>query len=106
MRTSQPCRPLIPIPCAHAPSQGLSLDESHARDKQRRQLDRLETLVDSVYALVLVLSVGGLPAASEYDVSFESPWDFLALHGDEIGGLIPGIALLILYWIQHNALFG
>jgi len=33
------------------------LKDQATRDKERRHLDRLETLIDSIYALVIVLLV-------------------------------------------------
>jgi len=46
----------------------------------RRHLDRLETLVDSIYALVIVIIVAGFPSARQFDGDFSTPWDFLTQH--------------------------
>ena len=73
---------------------------------ERRYLSRLESLVDSVYALVLVLLVADLPTAVNFPGDYDSPWQFLSEHWGAIGLLIPGLVLIVSYWLQHNALFG
>lgn len=72
----------------------------------RRHLDRLETLVDSIYALVIVIIVAGFPSARQFDGDFSTPWDFLTQHSDELVAPSLGLILIIMYWAQSNVQLG
>jgi len=91
--------------------------ESHARlpatmidpvraAKERRHLDRLETLIDSIYALVIVFLVAQFPNPLEFDEKFSSFWHFLNSEGDELIAPLIGVILVVIYWLQNNLLFG
>lgn len=74
--------------------------------KNRRHLDRLETLIDSVYALVIVFLVSQLPNPLGFEEKFSGFWDFFRLHGEELAAPLIGISLVVIYWLQNNLLFG
>ncbi|MGB5999196.1 MAG: hypothetical protein WBG93_05615 [Thermoanaerobaculia bacterium] len=76
------------------------------RERERRYLDRLETLVDSIYALVIVIIVAGFPSAREFEGEFSSAWDFLSRHSDELVAPGLGLVLIIMYWAQSNVQLG
>lgn len=74
--------------------------------KERRHLDRLETLIDSIYALVIVLLVAQFPSPGEFDQEFSSFLEFLRTHGKDLAAPLIGLLLVVVYWLQNNALFG
>ncbi|TNF77687.1 MAG: hypothetical protein EP299_04350 [Acidobacteria bacterium] len=76
------------------------------RERQRRHLDRLETLVDSIYALVIVFIVAGFPSAREFEGEYSSAWDFLSQHSEELIAPTLGLVLIIMYWAQSNIQLG
>ncbi len=76
------------------------------RAREKRQLDRLETLVDSLFALVIALLVYALPVPSDVGFEGSSTLDFLVAVQDELGVSALGIVLVVLYWVQNNAAFG
>jgi uncharacterized membrane protein len=71
---------------------------------QRRQLNRLTTLVDVVYAVAIVLVFLFLPRPE--DGNWASLADLLA--DEYLGFLFACVAIVILavYWLQTNLLFG
>jgi uncharacterized membrane protein len=75
-------------------------------EQERRYLNRLETLVDSIYALAIVIIVAGFPSARDYEDQFPTPWAFLAEHSDELVAPGLGLVLIILYWVQSNVQLG
>ena len=75
--------------------------------REKRQLARLEVLVDSIYAVVIVLLVYLFPTPR--DVGWEedgSVWAFLASQRDDLLISALGLALVISYWIRTNVAFG
>jgi len=79
---------------------------SEIKERQRRYLDRLETLVDSIYALVIVFIVAGFPSARNFEGEFSSAWEFLGQHSDELVTPMLGLVLIIMYWAQSNIQLG
>ena len=75
-------------------------------EQERRYLSRLETLVDSIYALAIVIIVAGFPSARDFDEQFPTPWAFLAEYSDELVAPSLGLVLIILYWVQSNVQLG
>lgn len=70
------------------------------------QLDRLVTITDVVYALVLWRIFQLLPMPEHTDWT---PGYFLSFFGDNAMAyvlVIIGLAVTIIYWIQNNSLFG
>ena len=77
-------------------------------DRQRgaRQLRRLETLVDGVFALVIVLTVFELPLPVDEGLTAVSVSEFLRTHVVTFLPVLIAIVLVVIYWIQNNILFG
>jgi uncharacterized membrane protein len=72
--------------------------------REKRQLRRLETLIDCVFALVIVLITMDFPRPAE-DVAFELvPYLTSSLSSFVHAAL--GIAVLLVYWFQNNLLLG
>jgi hypothetical protein len=78
-----------------------------ALERERRQLNRLQTLVDVMFALMLwrIVSPLPLPEATD-DWSFGFLGRFLVEHADEFLSALIGVVLIIIYWSQSNALMG
>ncbi|MDJ0857184.1 MAG: TMEM175 family protein [Desulfobacterales bacterium] len=76
------------------------------QERQTRQLKRLATLVDAVFAIVLVVMVLALPYPSELKWTGTSVWGFLDAHQEGLVLALIGTVLVVLYWVQSNALFG
>ncbi|MDJ0720041.1 MAG: TMEM175 family protein [Desulfobacterales bacterium] len=76
------------------------------QERETRQLKRLGTLVDAVFAIVLVVMVLALPYPSEMQWTGASIWGFLDAHKQGLGLALIGTILVVLYWVQSNALFG
>ena len=77
-------------------------------DLQRgtRQLRRIETLVDCVFALVIVLTVSELPLPADEGLTAVTVSEFLRAHVDAFVPVLIAIVLVVLYWTQNNILFG
>jgi len=72
--------------------------------REKRQLRRLETLIDVVFALMIVLITMDFPRPAE-DVAFELvPYLTSSLLAFIHAAL--GIAVLLVYWFQNNLLLG
>jgi uncharacterized membrane protein len=82
------------------------MSDSVRAAKERRHLDRLETLIDSVYALVIVFLVAQFPNPLNFDQEFTSFWQFLRLEGDDLAAPFIGLVVVVIYWLQNNFLFG
>lgn len=74
--------------------------------KERRHLERLETLIDSIYALVIVFLVAQFPNPLNFDTEFTSFWHFIRSEGGELAAPLIGLVLMVVYWLQNNLLFG
>ena len=74
--------------------------------KARRHLDRLETLIDSIYALVIVFLVAQFPNPLGFEERFSSFWHFIRVQGDDLVAPLIGVVLVVIYWLQNNLLFG
>ncbi|MGK7948844.1 MAG: TMEM175 family protein [Xenococcaceae cyanobacterium] len=73
---------------------------------QKNQYSRLETLIDSIYALVLVIVVTQLPLPSEEQWANGTLIEFLTSQGKDLFPVIIALVLLTTYWIQNNISFG
>lgn len=74
--------------------------------KERRHLNRLETLIDSIYALVIVFLVAQFPNPLGFETQFTNFWHFLRSEGGELAAPLIGLVLMVVYWLQNNLLFG
>ncbi len=82
------------------------MKSSSKLERQKKQYQRLATLVDSIYALVLVTLVIHLPIPSEEEWSGGTLIEFLTSQGGDFFPVIIALVLLTIYWIQNNNLFG
>ena len=73
--------------------------------QSRHKLQRLETLMDSVFAIVIVLLAVSLPLPHDNDWFGDSLTAFLLDQTNEISYAVIGMVLVTIYWIQNNLLF-
>ncbi len=77
---------------------------SGQQQRDSRQLHRLESLIDVVFALVIVVMVFDLP---DPDVSIEFDLaSFVAFRVESLLVTMLGIVVLLVYWFQSNLLLG
>lgn len=69
-----------------------------------RQLARLETLIDVVYALAIWRLFQFLPRPMENET--RSVWEVFMDDPRPVLTVIIGMAIVIIYWLQNNLLFG
>jgi uncharacterized membrane protein len=74
------------------------------QQRDSRQLQRLESLIDTVFALVIVMMVFDLPDADD-SVVFDLG-SFVAFRVDSLIVAMLGIIVLLVYWFQSNLLLG
>ncbi len=72
--------------------------------REGRQLHRLETLIDTVFALVIVIMVFDLPDPDD-SIAFDLG-SFVAFRVDSLMVAMLGIIVLLVYWFQSNLLLG
>jgi hypothetical protein len=78
-------------------------------ERQKRQLGRLEMLMDVMFGLMLYRILAPLPMPSEED---DWTWEFGAIIdlAGEVGSsflmAIIGVILIVIYWLQNNKLLG
>jgi uncharacterized membrane protein len=70
--------------------------------REGRELRRLETLVDTVFAIVIVVIVIDLPAPDE-SVAFDVA-RFVAFRVNSLVVAMLGIIVVLVYWFQSNHL--
>jgi uncharacterized membrane protein len=74
--------------------------------RERRQLHRLEFLMDVVLALVLWRIFSRLPQPENMDLSQDALIEFWQATFADLEMIIIGVLLVVFYWIQNNRLFG
>jgi uncharacterized membrane protein len=72
--------------------------------RDSRQLHRLESLIDTVFALVIVIMVFDLPDPDD-SIAFDLG-SFIAFRVDSLIFAMLGIVVLLVYWFQSNLLLG
>lgn len=82
------------------------MDNQEAPERGVRQLKRLENLVDAVFALVIVLIVYDLETPSRMNFTSGTLQGFLTANGEAFSLSLIGLVLVVIYWLQNNALFG
>lgn len=82
------------------------MDNQEAPERGVRQLKRLENLVDAVFALVIVLIVYDLETPSRMNFTSGTLQEFLTANGEAFSLSLIGLVLVVIYWLQNNALFG
>jgi uncharacterized membrane protein len=78
-------------------------------ERQERQLSRLATLMDVMFALMLFRVLEALPPPSseeDWEWTFGALGEFLAEAGASIVMAVIGVVLLVIYWMQNNKLLG
>ena len=73
-------------------------------ERDTRQLRRLETLIDVVYAITIWRLFMLLPRPEE-NLGWESVLQLLSENGMRLGVVLIGIIVVIVYWKQSNMLF-
>lgn len=74
--------------------------------RDERQLRRLQTLVDVVYALLIVRLFMMLPNPEPSEVVGFDPLAIFTEGGDRFAMLIIGFILILIYWFQSNKTTG
>ena len=70
------------------------------------QLFRLERLSDVVFALVIIRLFTLLPKPESMDAGWWSLTDMLFSNTMDLVMILVGLILVIIYWTQHNTLYG
>ena len=74
--------------------------------RESRQLRRLEVLIDVVFAIVIWRAFMLIPRPGEGDWNWDSITAMLASNILTFAVVAIGVAVVIIYWLQNNALFG
>ncbi len=72
--------------------------------REGRELRRLESLIDTVFAIVIVVMVFDLPDPDE-SIAFDLA-DFVAFRMESLLVAMLGVIVLLVYWFQSNLLLG
>jgi uncharacterized membrane protein len=75
-------------------------------ERESRQLRRLETLIDVVFAIVIWRTFMLIPRPGEADWNWDSITAMLASEILTFVIIMIGVVVAIVYWLQNNALFG
>jgi uncharacterized membrane protein len=84
-------------------------DKAEDKAKFRReslQLRRLARMVDVVYAITIWRAIMMFPRPTAEQLSWEHIGAFLKASSGDFLGVMVGIVIVIIYWLQNNALFG
>ena len=84
----------------------MEIGSEAALRRERSQLRRLETLTDVVYGIAIWRVFMLFPRPDQPAWSWHSWREFLAAEGMTIVLIAIGVAVLIIYWLQSNTLFG
>ena len=76
------------------------------KERQARQLRRLEMLIDVVYALVIWRIFTLIPRPERGDFSFDTILEFLLSDKGDLIMVLVGMVIVIIYWTQNNTIFG
>lgn len=85
------------------------MPETAEIERQERQLGRLQTLMDVMFALMLfrVLEPLPMPSAEEdWTWTFGALFEFFAEAGGAMIMSLIGVILIVIYWLQNNKLLG
>jgi uncharacterized membrane protein len=74
--------------------------------REQRQLHRLETLTDSVYALAIVIILFWLPTPDQGIENHAGLFDFLVANRADLLSCLIGIVVVVIYWLRSNHLMG
>ncbi len=79
-------------------------DNADSRLREVRQLRRLETLIDCVFALVIILNVFDLPMPE--DTAHLDVTEFIIDSIETIAIAVISVVVILVYWFQSNVLLG
>jgi uncharacterized membrane protein len=82
------------------------MDDRVERRRRTRQLKRLETLTDVVFALVIFRAFVLITKPGEAGWRWDSIGPFLSDNITTFAVILIGIVIVIVYWLQNNTLFG
>jgi len=74
--------------------------------RETKQLRRLEVMIDVVYALVIWRVFMLFPKPARDEMAWRSLDDYLLANADIFLVVAIAIAVVIVYWLQNNTLFG
>ena len=74
--------------------------------RETLQLLRLERMVDVVYAITIWRSFMMFPRPTAEQLTWEHIGTFISTSFGDFLGVIVGIVIVIIYWLQNNVLFG
>ena len=74
--------------------------------RETLQLLRLERMVDVVYAIIIWRSIMMFPIPTAEQLTWEHIGAFISTSFGDFLGIIVGIVIVIIYWLQNNVLFG
>ena len=74
--------------------------------RQKRQLRRLEMLMDVVFALLIWRVFINLPSPGKEDWSWVNTMAFVSENAGGFAVVFIGMVLITIYWLQNNTLFG
>ena len=82
------------------------MSEFEGQKQGARQLRRLETLTDVIYALAIFRLFLYFPQPDAGDQSFESLVAFLDAQRSVLAAVLIGVILTIIHWLRSNAAYG
>jgi uncharacterized membrane protein len=82
------------------------VESRSGQERERRQLRRLEMLIDVVYAIVIWRVFMLLPRPEEGNLDAASIAEFLFANKIDLLMIVVGLVIVIIYWTQNNAMFG
>jgi uncharacterized membrane protein len=83
-----------------------AVDNLAKLERESRQLRRLETLIDVVFAIIIWRAFMLIPRPGEGGWNWLSITDMLASNVLTLIIAVIGVVVAIVYWLQNNALFG
>ncbi|MBT8367550.1 MAG: hypothetical protein KJP23_22895, partial [Deltaproteobacteria bacterium] len=70
------------------------------------QLKRLARIVDVVYAITIWRAIMMFPRPTAEELTWEHIGAFISTNIGDFLGVIVGIVIVIIFWLQNNVLFG
>ncbi len=78
--------------------------DTYLLKRQERQLPRLKTFMDVVFAVMLWRIFMHLPRLNDYPEA-QSIWQLISFEPDRIVMVVVGVFFIVTYWVQNNRLF-
>lgn len=80
------------------------MSDEYQKKRQARQLPRLKTFMDVVYAVMLWRIFTQLPILHDFPEA-SSIWALISHDPDRIVMVVVGVFFIVTYWVQNNRLF-